>query len=201
MWKEGDDNFVSWTSSPTFALVYMFHLHANSRDKSEFVDIQFCITDTTCLPRGIFLQDLDLIRAYSPFDAELIEVEKLRTQKQGGRFYFGEYLSQGALQIEGKCDIVSASALIGQGLFDLQPILKEFARWPKSFKPPWAYPVLNLRDDIYRKAVRTSIADVLKAVTSIKQLFGSRWRLPVAINLVASFSYGEQDSCVSKFFN
>lgn len=134
-WKEGDDNFVSWTSSLPFALVYMFHLHANSRDGSEFTDIQLCITDTTRLPGEVFLRDLDLIRAYSPFDANLAEMETLRTQVQGGRFYSGEYLSQGALKIEGKCDIVSASALIDQGLFDLQPIFREFTRWPKSFKP------------------------------------------------------------------
>jgi hypothetical protein len=89
MWKEGDDNFVSWTSSLSFALVYMFHLHANLKHESEFTDIQFRIIDTTCLPRGVFLRDLDLILTYSPFDANLVEMETLRTLKQGGRFYFG----------------------------------------------------------------------------------------------------------------
>jgi hypothetical protein len=39
MWKEGLDNLVSWTSSLPFALVYMFHLHANARDGSDFEDI------------------------------------------------------------------------------------------------------------------------------------------------------------------
>ena len=111
MWKQGPDNLVSWTSSLPFALVYMFHLHANARDGSDFEDIQLCIVDTTCLPRGIFVRDLDLIRAYSSHDVDLAETEKLRTLRQGGRFYFGEYLSQGALKIEGGCDIVSASAL------------------------------------------------------------------------------------------
>jgi len=115
MWKQGSDNLVSWTSSLPFALVYMFHLHAN-------------IADTTRLPRGVFLRDLDLIRAYNSFDADLAETEKLRTQKQGGRFYFGDYLSQRALNMKGKCDIVSDSALIDQGLFYLQALID--LEWP-----------------------------------------------------------------------
>jgi hypothetical protein len=179
----------------------MFHLHANARDGSDFEDIQLCIVDTTCLPRGIFVRDLDLIRAYNSHDVDLAETEKLRTLRQGGRFYFGEYLSQGALKIEGGCDIVSASALIDQGLFDLQPVFKDFAQWQKAYSPPWAYPVLHLRENISQKAIRTSTADILRAVVGIIQLFGSRWRLPMAINLVASLCYGERHYLVMNLFN
>jgi hypothetical protein len=201
MWKQGPDNLVSWTSSLPFALVYMFHLHANARDGSDFEDIQLCIIDTTCLPIGVLVRDLDLIRAYSSYDVDLAETEKLRTVKQGGRFYFGEYLSQGALKIEGECDIVSASALIGHGLFDLQPVFKDFAQWQKAYRPPWAYPVLHLRANISQKASRTSTADILRAVVGITQLFGSRWRLPMAINLVGSLCFGERHFLVMNLFN
>ncbi|KAH6714588.1 hypothetical protein BKA61DRAFT_605536 [Leptodontidium sp. MPI-SDFR-AT-0119] len=45
-WKGHEDNLVSWTSSLLFALVYIFHLHANSNDRSAFDDIHLCIIDT-----------------------------------------------------------------------------------------------------------------------------------------------------------
>ncbi|KAF2787277.1 hypothetical protein K505DRAFT_353938 [Melanomma pulvis-pyrius CBS 109.77] len=190
MWQKGDDNFVSWTSSLLFALVYIFHLHASLRDGSEFMDIHLCIIDTTRFARGVFLRGLDLIQAYRVVDSNLAQTEELRTRKHGGRYYFGEYLSQGALRIEGKCDIVSASALIDQGLFDLQPAFKEFTQWPKAFAPPWVYPVLKLRDEIRHKICSSSIT----------QLFGSRWRLPMAANLIASLPYREEDSDILNFF-
>ena len=43
---------------------------------------------------------MDLLRAYSLFDTDLENLEGLRLKKG---MYFGEYLSQGALKIEGKC--------------------------------------------------------------------------------------------------
>ncbi|KAL2037216.1 hypothetical protein N7G274_010079 [Stereocaulon virgatum] len=71
-WKEGsEDNFVSWTSSLLFALIYIFHLHANDRDGSAFDNIFLCTIDTTKVPKEVFLLNLDLIEAYSPFDADL----------------------------------------------------------------------------------------------------------------------------------
>jgi hypothetical protein len=51
----------------------MFHLHANIRDGTAFEDIQLYIIDTTRLPRGVFLRDLDLIRAYSSFASIWLE--------------------------------------------------------------------------------------------------------------------------------
>lgn len=94
-WRKGDsDNLVSWTS--LLLLVYVFHLHANTSDRSTFGNIHLCIMDTTCFPKGVFLQDMDLIRAYRSFDSELENFEDLRSKKYrylSGYFYFGEYLS------------------------------------------------------------------------------------------------------------
>lgn len=45
-WKGHEDNLVSWTSSLLFAPVYIFHLHANSNDRSAFDDLYLCIIDT-----------------------------------------------------------------------------------------------------------------------------------------------------------
>ena len=95
--KSSEDNLVSWTSSLLFALVYIFHLHANSQDASAFDDIFLCIIDTTKFPKAVFLPDMDLIETYYPLDADLKRMQNLRLSD----YYFGEYLSQGALKIEG----------------------------------------------------------------------------------------------------
>lgn len=150
-WKGGEDNLVSWTSSLLFALVYVFHLHASMTDGSDFEDISLCVVDTTFFPPGVFLRDLDLIRAFRTFDEKLDDFGDLRLKKRGGLLYFGEYLSQGALRIEDKCRIVSAQKMIDQGLYDLQPRFREFAAWPKAWQPSWANPVLELREEFYRE--------------------------------------------------
>ncbi|KAK4041707.1 hypothetical protein C8A01DRAFT_14563 [Parachaetomium inaequale] len=184
-WRKGvDDNLVSWTSSLLFALVYIFHLHANERDRSAFEDICLCVVDTTLFPPGVFLQDLDLIRAFCAFDKQLANFENLRL---GGLYYFGEYLSQGALKIEHKCQIVSAQAMIDQGLYDLQPKFRDFAMWPKAPQPPWAKPVLKLREEFEkepRDTLEVSLEEHL-AAKNIADLFGGLWALPVAANLFA----------------
>lgn len=54
---------------------------------------------------------MDLICAYHSLDIKLLDLEGLRTKKHcdfAGSFYFREYLSQGALKIKDKCQIVSA---------------------------------------------------------------------------------------------
>ncbi|KAG9242212.1 hypothetical protein BJ878DRAFT_184442 [Calycina marina] len=113
-WLPGpEDNLVSWTSSMLFALVYIFHLRANTRNGSAFDDISLCIVDTTEFPKEVFIRDMDLIRAYLQYNADLEGFKSLRSRDD---YYFGEYLSQGALKIEDKCGIVSAQAIIDRGL-------------------------------------------------------------------------------------
>jgi hypothetical protein len=188
-WEGAEDNLVSWTSSLLFALVYIFHLHANERDGSAFEDIFLCVVDTTLFPPGVFLQDLDLIRAFRTFDWQLADFENLRLYKRRGLLYFGEYLSQGALKIENKCQIVSAQAMIDQGLYDLQPRFRDFAIWPRALQPPppWVNPVLELREEFDEEPGDTLEASVEEhlAAKNNADLFGGRWALPVAANLFA----------------
>ncbi|KAF2810662.1 uncharacterized protein BDZ99DRAFT_487548 [Mytilinidion resinicola] len=161
------DNMISWTSSPLLAL----HL----------ANIKLCIVDTAALPEGVFLPDMDLIDAYRGFNARLQDLKELRTRKHKsltGSYYFGEYLSQGALKIGGNCQIVSAQALVDKGLFLLQP---EFCRSMEDTKPQWANEMTN---------------EELQAVTDIAQLFGPRWRLPMATNLMALQPRREGDSAI-----
>jgi len=138
-WEGSEDNLVSWTSSLLFAITYIFSLHANVRDGSTFDNIFLCIVDTACFPKRVFLRDMDLIHAYRSFDADLGRLGDLRAKQHGmhsGFFYFGEYLSQVALKIEDKCQIVSAEAIIGEGLYNLRPEFKGFSEWEKQKKNP-----------------------------------------------------------------
>lgn len=183
-WQEGlEDNFVSWTNSLLFAIVYMFHLHANTTNGSTFDDISLCVVDTTSFSKGVFLRDLDLISAFRIYNEGLQNFANLRS----GSYYFGEYLSQGALKIQDKCQIVSAKAMIDQGLYTLQPEFRSFAQWPKQSRPPWAYPVLQLREDFQKGPAKRQETrqQEQQAAVDIGGIFGERWRLPVSANLFA----------------
>lgn len=197
-WQEGDeDNLVSWTSSLLFALVYVFHLHANYRDQSAFDAISLCIIDTQKFPKAVFLRDVDLIQVYSPFDEALQNIKVLRSR---GDWYFGEYLSQGALKIENKCRIVSAQAMIDMGLYDLQHEFETFSRWKKGRSPPWARQVVNLREVVYQIEGSGESDDRICIAIRISQLFGPCWALPMAANLVALLPPSEDEIAIIRAF-
>lgn len=203
-WPCHDDNFVSWTSSLLFALQYVFYLRNSPRDGSTFDEIKICIIDTTCFRKGVFLRDKDLIKAYHSFGMgpkELGDLWNLRSKKHryfAGSYYFGEYLSQGALRIEDKCDIVSAQALINHGLFDLQPEFEKSARGgTTSHLPPWANEVIRLREVFYERGPVARVhQQELQAAISIAQLFAPHWRLPVAANFIALFPRRDNDKAI-----
>ncbi|PCD21511.1 hypothetical protein AU210_016472 [Fusarium oxysporum f. sp. radicis-cucumerinum] len=198
-WKGPDDNLVSWTSSLLFALVYIFYLHANTRDGSTFGNIHLCVVDTSSFPEAVFLRDVDLIRAYRSFDSRLWNFEGLRCKRRSGfsgYYYFGEYLSQGALKIEGKCQIVPARDIILRGLYDVRPEFAKFENWEPQQSPLWANAVIELRESFYltkTKQQRTSTEGeqrkickkALNAAFGISRLFESHWRLPIAASFIA----------------
>jgi len=192
-WCEGEDNLVSWTSSLLFALVYIFHLHANTRDNSPLDDIFLCIVDTKSFSEGIFIKDLDLIKAYHLFDSRLKNLQKLRTTG----YYFGEYLSQGSLKIEAKCGIVSAQAMIDRGLFNTLPSLQDFSMWEVTDRPPWANEVIRLRRIYNGTTARTEASqDELLAAVSIAELFEPRWRLTIAANIISLQPRSPEDCAI-----
>jgi len=205
-WMHGpEDNLVSWTSSLLFALVYIFHLHASTKDGSVMDDISLCVIDTTKFPRGVFLRDMDLIFAYRSFDKGLSSFEELRQKKHkvhAGSYYFGEYLSQGALKIEGRCQIVSAQRIIDEGLYDLQPGFEGFLEWGDQEKALWAEPVVAHRERFGRAngELQGASMEELEAAVNIGQLFGPGWRLPVAANLLALSPRPSRDSGVMLSF-
>jgi hypothetical protein len=196
------DNLVSWTSSLLFALQYIFYRYTDSRDGLTLDEIRLCVVDTTSFPKGVFLRDMDLICAYRLFDSRLRNLDDLRTKKHSvlaGSFYFGEYLSQGALKIEDKCQIVSAQEIIDQALFCLQP---EFKKSMVMENPTWAKEVIRLREAFHEKSVEPQriTKEELRAAIDIAQLFGPRWRLPVAANLIALLPRRSEDGSILEAF-
>ncbi|CAG9982176.1 unnamed protein product [Clonostachys byssicola] len=193
-WQHGDgeSNVVSWTSSLLYALVHVYQLHASTRDGSALEDIKLCIVDTTECPERSFVRDIDLIRSFSLFDIGLRDLKNLRLgksqSKSSGCYYFGEYLSQGALKIEGRCQIVSAMDVINGGLYKMLPELEEFEGWNRDEKPPCARMVVRLRKSLGSRVVSAAGREVdceINAALKIAQLFEPRWRLPMAASLIA----------------
>ncbi|KAE8327017.1 hypothetical protein BDV39DRAFT_176107 [Aspergillus sergii] len=203
--KDGTwDNFVSWTSSLLFAIQYIYYRHLNPDDRSSLQQIKLYAVDTTQFPKGTFLCDLDLIDTFWKSDDHppRKNLESLRDLRNKTQNYFGEYLSQGSLKIEGKCEVICAQSLFeNDRLRRLQPHFREFQNFPfNKGRPIWPQEVLRLRESIWQTAdlqipSSADIGDRLKAVKEIVQDLEPRWTLPLALyftSLIGQVSYIEQ---------
>lgn len=195
------DNLVSWTSSLLFALQYMFYRHYSSKDASPMATIHLCVVDTAAFPKGVFVRDLDLIRFFRSLNHDLPAFEVLRKKRHRaltGSYYFGEYLSQGALKIEDKCKIVPAQALIDNGLFEIRP---EFSEPLPPEDTPWANQVIALREAFSLEESPSITAVGIRAALAIAKLFGGNWRLPLAASLTALLPSQSNDHAILQAFN
>lgn len=172
------DNLMSWTSSLLVAIRYIFYRRAVRRDQLEFRDIRICVVDTREFHHGAFVSDLDLLEAFKRYSPRLARFADLRATQ----FYFGEYLSQGALKIEGKCSIVSAQGLIDAGLLSLRD---EFQASYDSPRLEWAKKVVELRRALDPALLEPSLGQQIRTAQEIGNLFDRKFRLPVAIQLTA----------------
>ncbi|KAJ5656463.1 hypothetical protein N7507_008413 [Penicillium longicatenatum] len=185
-WMGGSpSNLLSWTSSLLFALQYMFYRH--HRDRVALEDITLFIIDTTQLPKEAFARDMDLISIFSKFDSRLRNLQGLRTRNTSNCskcYYFGEYLSQGALKIEGKCGSATAKEIIDKRLFYLRAEFKDSL----NDEMEWANRVLKLRRCFIGVEVEDETPDELKLQVAlafgIGSLFGSSWAPPIAASLL-----------------
>lgn len=184
-WEGGSpSNLLSWTSSLLFALQYVFYRHHTDRVALE--DITLFVVNTTLFQRGAFVQDMDLLSIFSKFNHRLRNFQDLRTNNTGNFskcFYFGEYLSQGALKIEGKCSSTTGKDIIDKGLFFLRPELNDSRKHDLG----WAKRVLELRKCFAPGPGYKSKEDLELQVAlafGIGSLFGSDWELPIAASLL-----------------
>ncbi|RAH64291.1 uncharacterized protein BO66DRAFT_475899 [Aspergillus aculeatinus CBS 121060] len=188
-WKEPpNDPFVSWTSSLLFALQYIYFRRWSYRDGSPLDEINLYVIDTTKFPRGTFIRDLDLLNAFldndpNPQGDGLAKLKKFRDAE----LYFGEYLSQGALQIEGRCQVINAQTLCeGNRLRRIQPAFADI-QLPQQ-RPRWANEVLRLRWVLEtRRQTHPAVPhDRMQALREIVHLFENpAWRLPMAVYFAA----------------
>ena len=132
---------MSWSSSLLLVLQYALYRHKHRRDGSSLSDIFIIMIDTRGFPQRTFLRDLDALDYYPKLIKLEADLETLKGWRvPGEEKYFGEYLTQGYLEIEGHCCRVSMQQLIDTGLFKLYT----FSIWNK-----WANPVVEFRQNSF----------------------------------------------------
>lgn len=180
-----DCNLVCWTSSLLFALQYGLHrARRRNPDGYEPSQIALLIIDTRNMPKAAFVKDLEIIDAFSGYSDPYVQrnltyLQQLRLGPM--EYYFGEYLSQGYLDIEGECSQATMQDMIDSGLFQLMPEL-ESKDWDQ-----WANRVIELRRPFHEtvNVNQTKKSDVRRAIVIAERCFPGRWALPVATMLLA----------------
>jgi hypothetical protein len=138
------------------------------------------------MPDGVFVKDLELIDAFANYSDPMLKenLSYLQQLRQGSRgYYFGEYLSQGYLGIDGICSQATMQDLIENGLFELMPEFEDQASWDL-----WANRVIQLRDPFRGGTIginRSDHSEVRRAISIAETCFPGRWALPTAVMLLA----------------
>jgi hypothetical protein len=189
-WWQGqtreEDNYVSYTNSLMYVLQYGFFRKARFSNH-DFEHMGLCVVDTRRLPKGAFIRDMVLIDTFSqhePCPSNERSLTSLRRIRKDSKYYFGEYLSQGALQIEGCCAIVSMREIVNCGLYDLRP---EFKLSAKAQEPKWAKDVIKLRE-LFSKGPEHYVLATdreLDAAWRIGNRFGPTWQVCIALAFLA----------------
>jgi hypothetical protein len=186
-----DDNLMSWTSSLLFAVQHGHYRHRTDKDKPDYSDIRICIVDTRKFPRGTFAKDLELMKVFLGDD----KVRSFRNMRLGhGGYYFGEYLSQGRLNIESRSAHTSLRLLLDMGLYDLEPRFQH-----EESGLPNAKRVVALRQPFKASPLVTCQAskmDVRKAITAAQASFGDDYALPFALMLLSLCPRPERDRAI-----
>jgi len=187
-WRCDGCNLMSWSSSLLFVLQHGLRRHINDFDKPEFKDIKLLILDTRKFPKGTFIKDLEALDCFHENHPELKILRGLRLRK----YYFGEYLSQGRLDVAEHCSQTSLQKLLNMGLFELCPELGDETEWHR-----WAKRVVNIRDEKLRDTTgMTDKNEVRTAITMAQACYGSRWALPVAAMLLSLKPRKHNDSVI-----
>lgn len=195
--KSRGDSFVSWTIYLTFALCYA--KFKAQREETTLSEISICIIDTTKVPAGCFLRDLDLIEAYENalpgntgirlhgeqttwFKRGLPNLLQLRqkvlTATTG--YYFGEYLSQGKIGIHHCSCTVKSDKIINPNLSTLCPEFDSISgtKWVESTN--------QLRLGYAATVEPKQLEDVeITAAFEIINPYDRDWKLPMFAYLLA----------------
>ncbi|KAL6801689.1 hypothetical protein J3E68DRAFT_447692 [Trichoderma sp. SZMC 28012] len=198
--KSYGDPFISWTTSLLVAIQYAIYKHKT--ESAKLSTIYLCIIDTTLFPDGVFMKDLDLIEKFHnkvpdhhPVfdkgeqsdwkDRGLPNILKMRNKKHrnySGVYYFGEYLSQGQTNIEGRSCTVTCDKIINSNLFAFMP---QFEDELEDESLLWANAVIKLRQPFYFKKQKEMKDSDFSKATIIALKFDTAWFLPMLANLLA----------------
>ncbi|KAF5969361.1 hypothetical protein FBULB1_10273 [Fusarium bulbicola] len=191
--EESPCNLMSWSSSLLFLLHYGFHRRKKHYDpKPKLSEIRLIMIDTRDYPQQTFLRDLDALNHYHGYNQDLEKVKGWRDTK----YYFGEYLTQGHLDIRGKCVQMTMHQLIGGGLFTvICPGLNE----PNNNWVEWAKPVCELRVGIGKSHVADQ-KQIRSAIFVAKDCVGDRFLVPFALMLLGLRSQRKDDEKIANAF-
>jgi hypothetical protein len=204
-----EDNFVSWSSS----LLWLLHYACQTMRQAGVYspkDTFICVVDKTRLPAHVFMSDLFLISAFAPHDVSTGDsstsrrnLRYLQSQRQSkskqpghtGPYHSGEYLSQGALHVEGRCSTVSLADITDAGLYTLRRELS----LPTRKSGIVARSLLQLREDFHKPSSRCPTkASEIEAALRIGEKYGPSWKLPMALAFLALKPRMEWDDAIMK---
>lgn len=167
-----DDNLMSWTSSLFFALQHGLRRHP-TYDGSDYSDLRICIVDTRMFPRGTFIKDLNLLKVFADEDS-IRSFLRLRHSS----YYFGEYFSQGHLNISQRSAHVSLQTLMSLGLYDVEPRFRDKQKL-------LAKRVVELRGPFKQSLTCPATKGLTRKAIAMGQSFGDEFALPVALMLLS----------------
>lgn len=185
-------NLVSWTSSLLFAIqlgLYKHTKHPLARDFNDLSNTFILMIDTSKFPKGTFIQDtvaMDFFRDEQTWTEEHEAFFEMMVKKEKCSFYFGEYLTQGLLSVEGKCSQTSLQKLVDLGLFQFCPYFEDNKHWCSL-----ASRVVQIRRTWFAAIgppcsyQPSEQAAVRRAVTMGQACFGDAWALPFALMILA----------------
>ena len=196
-------NFVSWTSSLLWALMWGFYRAWDESAGEDLSSVRLFVIDTLEFPAGTFIQDLEIIEVFHTYErypfrkGSLTSLRNLRTNG----YYFGEYLTQGDLRIQGKCVQTTLEKLRSRGLFKLNIGLEDKRTW---YKPN--HNILALRKAFelfkpYRRAGPIERTEVRKAIAIAETCFGGPWTALIALHLLAFRPSGDPGEAIVNEFD
>ncbi|KAK2127941.1 hypothetical protein NOF04DRAFT_1369923 [Fusarium oxysporum II5] len=188
-------NLMSWSSSLLFLLQYALRRHTTDFEpKPKFPDIKIIMIDTRDFPEQTFLRDLDALEwLFQDPDPDLGNLYNNRN----GRFYFGEYLTQGFLDIKGKCVEMTMQQLADGGRFMV--ICPALVNKPQNDWRFWAKAVCDLREGI----ASSKVADQKQFRTAIflaRDCVGDQFLVPFALMFLGLQSRQADNAAMANAF-
>ncbi|ROW04737.1 hypothetical protein VMCG_04812 [Cytospora schulzeri] len=178
-----------------FALVYALYRHQNGKDGSKFSDICLMVIDTRKFPPRTFVKDLEIMPVFAQFQSGFRDLQSLLNLRQSD-FYFGEYLSQGDLDLSGRGAETSFETLAFLGLFELVPALADQTNWVK-----WAKATIEFRQSFRETTPPEATQSAVRtAITIAEGAFGGPWTIPISAMLLSLEPRKSNDRIINEGF-